>query len=332
MKPALVLLCLLLNGCASKPAHPKVRIANPGTGFQTWSLPITLAGELGYYKEEGLDVEVENLGSAVKTMQALIGGSVDVAGIMYVQTIQIAAEAQQIRSFFVMTDLETKVLVVSPSAANRIHHIEDLKGAVIGTPSPGSSTHVWLNYIMSKHGLRPQDFSAIGIGVAAPAIAAVESGRVDAAAVGGGDHFYLLSRHRDLRILADVSTPEGMRETYGADTFAAGCVAAKPDWLTKNPDAARRLTRALQRTLHWIATHKAEEIREKLPEGFRSQFKAIDLDIIRWSLATYTKDGAMPRGAPQVVRRFLDATVENVRKANIDLAATWTNDFLPEAK
>ena len=40
----------------------------------------------------------------------------------------------------------------------------------------------------------------------------------------------------------------------------------------------------------------------------------------------------MPKGAPETMKQFLDATVEKVRDAKIDLAKTWTNDFLPGAK
>jgi hypothetical protein len=40
----------------------------------------------------------------------------------------------------------------------------------------------------------------------------------------------------------------------------------------------------------------------------------------------------MPKGAPEATRRFLDATIDKVRDSKIDLAATWTNEYLPGAK
>ena len=328
----LIALCLLQAGCGGKAGLVRVRLAHPGSGFQTWSLPIPLAQSLGFYREEGLEVEIENMASAVKAMQALIGGSVDAAGIVYLQTMQLAAEGQPVRSIFVMTRRETKVLVVSPAAAGRIRRVEDLKGKAIGTPSPGSATHLWLNAILGKHGIRPEEVSAVGIGVAAPAIAAVENARVDAAALAGGDHLPLLRRHPSLLVLADASTAEGMQATYGSDVFATGVVAAKPEWLERNPDAARRLARGLRRANEWIAAHSAEEIRERLPEGFRSQDAASDLEVLRWSKSTYTPDGKMPPGAPEVVKRFVDTAVSNVREGKVDVAATWTDAYLTEGK
>ncbi len=332
MKPLLLTLALLLAACTSKSTNPKVRIANSGTGLQTWSLPITLAHSLGYYKDEGLDVSIENLPSIVKSLQALIGGSVDAATLQYGQTLQMAAEGQHVQSIFLLNHHGNMALVVAPSASKRIQRIEDLRNATIGVSAPGSTSHQWLGFLLAKHGIRPTEVSIVGIGVAAPRIAAVESGRVDAAVVTGGEHIRLLRRHPDLRILIDESTPEGMLETYGVPTYAGGTLSAKQDWLKANPDTARRLARALLRTHQWIALHSPEQIREKLPDGFRSDDAALDSEVIRSSLSAFTPDGKMPLGAPEIMKRYVEATVENVRNYKIDLNATWTNEFLPDSK
>jgi NitT/TauT family transport system substrate-binding protein len=327
-----LIVCLLLAGCANQPATIPVRIANVGTGLQTWCMPVTLASTLGYYKAEGLDVTLENLSSGTKTLQALIGGSVDVADFFYEHNVQIAAEGQHLRSFFVMARLDSRVLIVAPSAKARIYRPEDLRGGLIGVPSPGSAGHLFVKYYLAVHGMQPSDYRVVGIGNGAAAFAAIESGRIDAGEVSGGDHIRFLRRNPGTRFLMDTSTPEGMRESFGADTFPTGVLAARQDWLDRNPDTARRLARALQRTLQWIATHTPEEIRERLPDSFRSQDAAVDLEIIRWSLPAFTSDGAMPASGPNTVKRFLDATIDKVRDSKFDLAATWTNGFLPEAK
>ena len=325
--------CLLLAGCgAPKGGNIRVRIGNPGNGLQTWCLPITLAHSLGYYKEEGLDVSLENLASGAKSMQALVGGSVDVGGFLYERNLEIAAEGQHVRSFFIMTRRDGRVLIVAPKANERVRRAEDLKGGLIGVSTFGAGNHQLTNYYLAAHGVRPSEISAVAIGLGASALAAIEAGRVDAAMLSGGDHFHLLRRHPGLRILVDTSTLDGMRETYGNGAYAGGALSAKQEWLDRNPDTARRLARALQHTLQWLGTHTPEEIRERLPESFRSQDAAVDLDIIRWSLPSFPADGTMQQGAPETMKRFLDASVDKVRNAKIDLAATWTNEFLPGPK
>jgi NitT/TauT family transport system substrate-binding protein len=329
MRTGLVAICLIFTGCIGKSDRPRVRIA---VVITPQNMPIFLADTLGYYKDEDLAVTLENLSSGAKALQALIGGSVDVASITYPQAIQMAAEGQRVRAFFIELRRIGYVLVVAPAAGAKIHRVEDLKGAVIGIPSPGSPTHLWVNYLLAEHGVHPSDFSAVGIGIGASAVAAVESGRIDAAGLTGGDHLRLLRYSPSLRILIDGSSADGMRETFGGDLFPAGAVTAKQEWLNRNSDTARRPTRALTHALQWISTRTPEEIRARLPDSLRSQDSTADLEIIHGSLPTFTTDGAMPKGAPEAMKRYLDAAVDSVRNAKVDLAATWTNEFLPGSK
>jgi NitT/TauT family transport system substrate-binding protein len=293
-----------------------------------WCMPVTLADALGYYRDEGLDVAIDSFPSGAKAAEALMGGSVDVADFIYEHNLQMAAEGQRVRTFFVITIGDSRVLAVTPSAMSRIRRVEDLKGSSVGVPSAGSGSHLWVKYYLGRHGLGPADYSVAAVGMGATAIAAAESGRVDAVALSGGDHFRMLSRHPDTRILVDASTVEGMRESFGTEFHPTGTLTAKQFWLERNGDAARHLTNALRRTLEWIAAHSPEEIREKLPESLRSQDAAVDLKIIEWGRQKYSHDGAMPEGGPEAMKRYLDATIDKVRDTKIDLAQTWTNEYL----
>ncbi len=332
MKAKVLALCILLAGCGGKESKPRVRFGTIGTGIQICCLPFYLAQGLGYFGEEGLEISADGLAGGAKAFQAMIGGSVDVAVVNYVHNVQIAAEGQRIREFFVLGRLASNVLIVSPKAAGRITRVEDLKGGTIGVTSPGGSSHFWLNREMAIHGIAEADFHVVGIGTGATAIAAVESGRVDAASLVGGDQFPLLKRLPGAKVLVDASTPEGFRESYGGDAYANGVLSAKQEWLDRNPETARKVARAVFRAAQWMAAHTAEEIRERLPESYRSSDAEVDLQVLRWGLVGPKVDGRMPAGAPEAMRKYLDATVEVVRKAKIDLASTWTNEYLPEAK
>jgi len=327
----LLALCFLLIGCHGRSDAPRVRIAVLGTGLQTQQMPIILADTLGFYRHEGLDVTLVNLSSNSKTVESLIGGSADAAGIAYMQTIQLAARGQHIRAFFIGVRRTNNVLAVAPASAAKIHRVEELRGSVIGVPAPNSPTHLWVNYILAEHGVHPSEVSAVGIGIGTTAFAAAESGRIQALAVSGGDHIRLLRRDPSTRILVDGASPEAMREVFGGDRYASGALAAKQEWLDRNPGAARKLAKAAKDALQWISTHSPEEIRKQLPEALRSRDSEIDLTIIRHDLSSFTTDGAMPEGAPEAIKHFLDATVDDMRNAKVDLSATWTNQFLAGA-
>ncbi len=40
----------------------------------------------------------------------------------------------------------------------------------------------------------------------------------------------------------------------------------------------------------------------------------------------------MTPGGPEALKKLLDAASETIRNSRIDLAATWTNDCLPNSK
>ncbi|MGH9719787.1 MAG: hypothetical protein ACRD8O_06210 [Bryobacteraceae bacterium] len=101
-------------------------------------------------------------------------------------------------------------------------------------------------------------------------------------------------------------------------------------WIDRNPGIARRLARAIRRTLRWMLEHTPEEIAAALPAEFRTGDPAVYIDALRASLAMFSPDGRMPPGGPEAVHRALAASREQVRKASINVASTYTNEFVSE--
>jgi len=102
--------------------------------------------------------------------------------------------------------------------------------------------------------------------------------------------------------------------------------------LDKNPAAARKLTRAMVRTLRWVHSHDAHELRERLPASLRTEDQESDLETLRYLIDGSSTDGWMPPDGPEGVRRVLAVISEQVRNAKIDLATTYTNQFVDEAR
>src|SRR5439155_8104973 len=113
-----VLVCLVISPAAACRHGPgtegtPVRIAVGGQN-QLIYLPATLARELGFYRDEGLDVELQDHAGGAKALQAMIGGSADVVSGFYDHTIQMAAEARPLVAFVRMLRFPGLVLASSP--------------------------------------------------------------------------------------------------------------------------------------------------------------------------------------------------------------------------
>ncbi|MBE3596961.1 MAG: ABC transporter substrate-binding protein [Hydrogenibacillus sp.] len=294
-------------------------------------LPTTLAERLGYYAEEGLDVTIQDFQGGSKALEALLGGSVDVVSGFYDHTIQLATQGQKLKAFVTMLQYPGMILVVSPSTKKDIKTLADLKGAVVGVSAPGSSTHLFINYLLSKEGMNPQtDISVTGIGLSASAIAAMEKGQVDAAVLLDPAYTVLKKRFPELTILADTSTPEGVQEIFGTDTYPASVLYSKAEWIEANPEAAKRLARAIQKTLRWMQEHDAQAIAERMPPEFYGDDRETYIEALSHARPMFSPDGFMHQSGAEAVKKVLSISIEDVRKADVDVQQTYTNDLLSQ--
>jgi NitT/TauT family transport system substrate-binding protein len=317
-----VICFLLLAGCAGRRAAD-IKIAIGGQA-QLIYLPVTLAQELGYYKDAGLNVTLLDFPGGAKALEALMGGSADVVCGFYDHTIQMAAQGKDLRAFVAMLRYPGLVLV-SPSFGR----IEDLKGKTAGVSAPGSSTHMFLNYLLVKHGMKPDDVSNASIGMSATAVGAVTHNKVDAAVMTDPALAIVRKQMPGLHILADTRTLEGIRSVFGVESYPSAVLYSKTEWIEKNRDTARQLAGVITKTLSWMRSHTPEEIRDKMPASFRTEDAATDAEVLRTAQAMLSVDGKFTPEAVEVVRKVLSTSLPAVRDAKIDLGKTYTNDLIP---
>ena len=270
---------LALSACGAPAAAPpgqsgsaaagggggKVVIGVGGQTLLTY-LPTTLAQQLGYYKDEGVDVELQDLQGGSKALTAMIGGSTNVTSGYYEHTIQMQAKNQQIKAFVDMGQSSGLALLVSPKNEGQIKSIADLKGKNVGVTAPGSSTDMFVKFLLAKNNMQQSDAAVSAIGAGSSAVAAVEQGQVDAAVMLEPDVSVLTKRigHTPV-ILEDVRSSEGLKEVFATDSWPSACLYAKTDWLNQNKDTAAKLAKAIKRTLEYITGHSGAEIAAKMP-------------------------------------------------------------------
>src|SRR5881397_2178373 len=158
-----VVAALSLSAHAQAPEKAKLTI---GVGGKTlfYYLPLTIAERNGYFKAEGLDVEIQDFPGGARALQALIGGSVDVVSGAYEHTITQQAKGQNIEALVLQGKYAGIVLGMSKDKAAQYKSPADLKGMKIGVTAPGSSTNMFVNVLLAKDGLKPDDVSIIGVG------------------------------------------------------------------------------------------------------------------------------------------------------------------------
>lgn len=336
----ILLMALLLSACAERSGAPvkagaqgktKVVLAVGGAECLCY-LPVTLALELGYFAEQGLEIDMQDMKGGSKALQALQGGSADVVSGYYEHTIRMQTqEGKGITSFVNFARYPGLVLVVGKKAEGKIQSVKDLKGATVGVSSPGSATHAFANFLLSKEGLKPSDISVVGIGLGSTAVAALEQGSVDAAVLLDPAVTQLLNRD-SIKILIDTRTDADTRNVFGSG-YAAGSLYTTTDFLEKNPVVVQRMTNAIVKALRFIDTNTPAEIAAKMPEAYYAGDQALYIAALKAAHAGYSRDGLMPVGAPKNTLEILALSDEGVhaKKEDVKLERTYTDDFVKRA-
>jgi len=290
-------------------------------------LPVRVAQTLGYYADEGLAVETSEVVGGTKAIQALIGGSVDVAAASMPDAVQLALEGRDVRGFLLLYTRPTVALAVTPSERGRIRTISDLKGHTVGVSAPGSASHQILNFVLASSGLSPDAVSTVSVGMSASSVAALEHGTVDAAVLLGSAIAAFERRQPGNAFLLDLRRPADAQRVFGSEVFPSLGLMAEERWLHANGDTARRLVRAVLRGMRWARDHPAEEVRARIPEAARMSAES-DLDAIRQMQTVLSTDGVMPAASPALIEKFVAVSNPKLKAGQIDIARIYTSEFV----
>ncbi|MDB5988972.1 MAG: Extracellular solute-binding protein family 3 [Herbaspirillum sp.] len=332
------LMQMLLIGCAVMASvvqaqtpgieKPDLKVA-VGSKVGLFFLPTLLADHLGYFKDEGLHVQIIDLGSGGKALEALVGGSVDVTSGAYDHTVQLQAKKIPLRAFVLEGKLADYSLGIVKGKAPNYQSPKDLKGLIIGVSSPGSGSDLFVKQVLALAGLKSSDVSLVNVGQAAGAVAAVRAGQLDAIA-NTDPVMSILEQAGNVRIIADGRTEAGSKIVYGGN-YPTGAVYAHEDFIKKNPHTVQALTNAIVRTLRYMSHATPEQIMKALPPEFANGDQKTFLLALKTMLPTYSPDGLFPPDAGETVRNALSMIDANVRNSKIDLSQTYTNDFVKQA-
>jgi NitT/TauT family transport system substrate-binding protein len=292
-------------------------------------LPLTIAERKGFFKEQGLEVEINDFGGGAKSLQALIGGSVDVVTGAYEHTIRMQAKGQDVVAVTELGRFPAIVIAAKKDKAGQIKSAADFKGLKIGVTAPGSSTALTAQYAMVKAGLKPSDAAIIGVGSGASAVAAMKKGEIDV--ISHLDPVIAkLEADGDIQILVDTRTEAGTRALFGGSNPAA-TLYMKKDFIDGNPQTVQRLVNAFVKTLKWLQTAKPEDIAATVPEEYYLGDKPLYLKAVQNSLESYSRDGIVQMTGMQSVLDMLRQLDPELKEAKIDLAATFNDRFVRQA-
>jgi len=316
------------TGLAQAPEKTKVTIAVGGKAA-FYYLPLTIAEQKGYFKEEGLNVEIVDFAGGSQALRAVVGGSADVVSGAYEHTINMQSNKQYFTAFVLQGRAPQIAVGVSKSKMPNYKSLADLKGAKIGVSAPGSSTNMIATYVLAKGGLKPSDVSFVGVGTGNGAIAALRSGQIDA--ISNVDPVMtMLGQKGDVTIIADTRTLKGTEQLFGGP-MPAGSLYAPEDFIKKNPNTVQALATAMVKALKWLQAAGPSDIIKTVPDAYLLGDRALYLASFNAVRDAISPDGMISDAGAKTTLSALASFNDKIKPAEIDLSRTYTNEFVKKA-
>jgi NitT/TauT family transport system substrate-binding protein len=309
-------------------AADKVVMAVGGMEKQIY-LPVRLTEQLGFFKEQDLNVELINTRAGVEAENELIAGEVQAVVGFYDHTIDIQSKGKSIISIVQLSRAPGEVELVSSKSAQQIRSPADFKGRTLGITGVGSSTDFLTQALAARAGLKPSDYSTIGVGAGNTFIAALKQNKIDAGMTTEPTISQLLSTG-EAKILIDMRSVESTQAALGGPYPAASLYVAT-SWLERNQATAQKLANAMVKTMRWMAAHSAAEIADKMPKEYMVGNRELYVQGLAEGKSQFTLDGRMPANGPETVLKVMLSFSKNAMGKQIDLSKTYTTELVDVA-
>lgn len=306
-------------------ANEKITLMVGGMEKQIY-LPAKLAEQLGYFKEQGLDVELLNEPAGVDAENELIAGQVQGVVGFYDHTIDLQSKGKVIESVVQFSHTPGEVELISSKLANTVKSPADLRGKTLGVTGLGSSTNFLTQYLAVSHGVPISEVTSLPVGAGNTFIAALKQGKID----GGMTTEPTISRllkTGDAKVLVDLRSPESTQKWLGG-LYPAASLYMQTTWVNAHKATAQKLANAFVKTLRYISTHSAEELTAKMPADYYAGDRDSYVRALAVGKVSFIPDGRMPESGPQTVLKVLSAFDKGLKGRNIDLSKTYTTEFV----
>ena len=234
-----VLYAIAGNAFAAESSEKLTKVRMGLAARSTTSMPFFVAKERGFFREEGLDVELIVM-QAIQTIQATMGNSTQFASATG-SAVSSAVQGADIRVILAVTDRPSFDLIAQPN----ITSVQQLRGKKIGTGGVGSLAEILARRILIANNVRPEEVSILATGPSHLTYLSLKAKVIDAAPL--------------QMPLTFTAQDEGFRKLAAAgDVYRSvqGGLAATKTLLNEQPELVTKVVRAMLRATRLIKSDR----------------------------------------------------------------------------
>lgn len=260
--------------------------------------PHFIAKELGYYRDEGLNVEFIAMPGGLAT-QALVAGDLHFSTS---SGSSLNASLRGIKLKVVYVNLDRPLYKIL-SWRDDVRKVPDLRGKGIGIASRGDTMEGAANLMLRKFNMDPlRDVLWVALGTGGR-VTSLAAKTVDSAVLGFADSLRMQSRGFPVHEVVNIGKEIKMLYTG---------LATSEETVIKRPDLVRRFIRATVRGREFVKRNKAQALAlgkkyDKAPDDVRSA----DYDATMEMMTTDgTEDADTQKSDIEIAKRMLNVQKE----------------------
>ena len=267
--------------CAQARAADKIRVSV--TNYNMSYLAAGVAAERGFFKEEGLDVEIVRMNANV-AMSSLISGDVDYT-MIFASVIRAAMRGIPLKVIAVLIDSPPYAFIARPEIAA----MKVLKGKTVGIGVYGSSNDIIARMMLERSGIDPdKETKLVAFGSDGARFTALKEGLVEAAIIAPPADAQ--ARKLGLSVLARAN------DLFKFPHIGLGTTNKK---LKENPQEVSRVIRAFIKANRFVRDNRQEAINILVGWGRTQREDAIASYDSTWQV--FSPDGTMPDDGMRLV-------------------------------
>ena len=322
----IVTACGSSGNATDSAGKPVVRVMVGGLSKQIY-LPAMLAQQLGFYSQQGLDVQLSDEPAGVNAETDMLAGQVDAVVGFYDHNIDLQAKGKATEEVAQLLQVPGEVELCRADEPN-IKSPADWQGKNLGITDLGSSTDFLTKYLAVRHNVPVTAIHELGVQAGTTFIAAMQHKNIDCGMTTEPTVSQLVNSGQ-ARIILDTRTTAGARAALGG-TYPATSLYMSTNYVNSHKDVVQKLVNAYVETLNWIQTHTAEQITDKMPAAYYAGTgKAAYVSALHNEIGIYDPNGMMPADGPHTVLSVLSAFNPEVK--NVDLTKTYDDQFAANA-
>lgn len=305
---AVMLLCTtVLGGCGTGSKAAKIELGE--VTRSVFYAPQYVALEKGFFKENGLDVELRTTSGGDKTMTALLSGSIDIALVGAETSIYVYQQGSDdpVLNFAGLTQTDGTFLVSRQAVTD--FSWDSLKGQVFLGQRKGGMPQMAGEFTLKKHGIDPHKDLEL--------IQNVDFANITAAFISGTGEYVQLFEPQ-----ASIIEKEGKGHVIASFGTESGQLPytvymTKKSYITANQDQVQKFTNALYKAQQWVSEHSPEEIAKTISPFFKDTNQAILASSIKRykDQGTYAQNPAISEKAWNNLLDVMDTAGELKQRA-----------------